>query len=66
MILKSFKSVAVMALAIGFTVATLASCGAKKEEAEETTMEEVAPVIEEVPAETVSVDTTATDTSAAQ
>ncbi len=50
-----------MAIAVGFAVATLASCGAKKEEAvEETPVEEVAPpVIEEVPADTTMVDTTA-------
>jgi hypothetical protein len=64
MISKTFKSVTTMALAVGFAVATLASCGAKKEEAvEETPVEEVAPpVIEEVPADTTMVDTTATDT----
>lgn len=62
MIFKSLKSVAVMAIAVGFTVATLASCGAKKEEAvEETPMEEVAPEVMEEPA---PADTTATDTTA--
>lgn len=68
MISKTFKSISVMAIAVGFTVATLASCGAKKEEAvEETPVEEVAPpVIEEIPADTTAVDTAATDTTAAQ
>jgi hypothetical protein len=61
MISKTIKSVTTMAIAVGFAVATLASCGAKKEEAvEETPVEEVAPpVIEEVPADTTMVDTTA-------
>ncbi len=61
MISKTFKSVTTMALAVGFAVATLASCGAKKEEAvEETPVEEVAPpVIEEVPADTTATDTVA-------
>lgn len=61
MISKTIKSVITMAIAVGFAVATLASCGAKKEEAvEETPVEEVAPpVIEEVPADTTMVDTTA-------
>lgn len=67
MITKTFKSVTTMAIAIGFAVATLASCGAKKEEAvEETPVEEAAPVIEEIPADTTAMDTTATDTTAAQ
>lgn len=67
MISKTFKSVAVMAIAVGFAVATLASCGAKKEEAvEETPVEEAAPVIEEIPADTTAVDSTATDSTAAQ
>lgn len=67
MISKTFKSVTVMAIAVGFAVATLASCGAKKEEVvEETPVEEVAPVIEEIPADTTAVDTTATDTTSAQ
>ena len=67
MISKPFKSVAVMVIAVGFAVATLASCGAKKEEAvEETPVEEVAPVIEEIHADTTAVDTTATDTTAAK
>lgn len=67
MISKTFKSVLTMAIAVGFAVATLASCGAKKEEAvEETPIEEVAPpVIEEVPADTTMMDTTAIDTVAA-
>lgn len=61
MISKTIKSVTTMAIAVGFAVATLASCGTKKEEAvEETPVEEVAPpVIEEVPADTTMVDTTA-------
>lgn len=61
MISKTIKSVTTMAITVGFAVATLASCGAKKEEAvEETPVEEVAPpVIEEVPADTTMVDTTA-------
>lgn len=68
MISKTFKSVTTMAIAVGFTVATLASCGAKKEEAvEETPVEEVAPpMMEEVPADTTMMDTTAVDTTAAQ
>lgn len=46
-----------MAIAVGFAVATLASCGAKKEEAvEETPLEEVASVIEEAPPESTPVD----------
>lgn len=57
-----------MALAVGFTVATLASCGAKKEEAvDEIPVEEVAPpVIEEIPADTTLIDTIAEDTTAAE
>lgn len=62
---KKLKSVAVMALAFSFALATLAGCGAKKEEVvEEVTTEEVAPAVEE-PAP-VPADTTATDTTAAQ
>lgn len=64
MISKTFKSATTLAIAVGFAVATLASCGAKKEEAvEETPMEEVAPV-EEIPADTTMMDTTAMDTVA--
>lgn len=50
-----------MAIAVGFAVATLASCGAKKEETvEETPLEEVAPpAMEEIPADSTMVDTTA-------
>jgi hypothetical protein len=60
MISKTFKSAMTLAIAVGFAVATLASCGAKKEEAvEETPVEEVAPPVEEVPADTTMVDTTA-------
>ena len=68
MIFKSLKSVAVIAIAVGFTVATLASCGAKKEEAvDEIPVEEVAPpVIEEIPADTTLIDTIAEDTTAAE
>lgn len=57
-----------MALAVGFTLATLASCGAKKEEAvEEIPVEEVAPpVIEEISGDTTLMDTTAEDTTAAE
>jgi hypothetical protein len=67
MISKTFKSATTLAIAVGFAVATLAACGAKKEEAvEETPVEEVAPpVIEEVPADTTMIDTTAVDTVAA-
>lgn len=65
MISKTFKSVTTLAIAVGFAVATLASCGAKKEEVvEETPVEEVAPpVIEEIPADTTLMDTTAVDTT---
>lgn len=68
MISKTFKSVTTMAIAVGFTVATLASCGAKKEEVvEETPEEEIAPpVIEEIPADTTMMDTTTMDTTAAE
>lgn len=68
MISKTFKSAAMMALAVAFTIATLASCGAKKEEViEEQTIEEVTPpVIEEIPADTTTLDTTAMDTTAAK
>lgn len=66
MITKTFKSVTLMVFAVGFTAATLASCGAKKEEViEEETIEEVAPIIEEAPADTTMMDTTAVDTVAA-
>ncbi|WP_026967382.1 hypothetical protein [Algoriphagus terrigena] len=66
MITKTFKSVTLMVFAVGFTAATLASCGAKKEEViEEETIEEPAPVIEEAPADTTMMDTTAVDTVAA-
>lgn len=66
MISKTFKSVTVMAIAFGFTVATLASCGAKKEEeVEEVTVEEVVPEVEEIPADTTMMDATAADTTAA-
>ena len=67
MITKTFKSLTLMVFAVGFTAATLASCGAKKEEViEEETIEEVAPpVIEEVPADTTLMDTTSVDTVAA-
>ncbi|GAA0877482.1 hypothetical protein GCM10009119_04500 [Algoriphagus jejuensis] len=64
MISKTFKSVSVMVFALAFTVATLASCGAKKEEAvEEEVIEEVVPTIEEIPADTTMMDTTAMDTT---
>ncbi len=68
MISKTFKSVSMMVFAVGFTVATMVSCGPKKEEViEEETIEEVAPpVIEEVPADTMTTDTTAVDTAASQ
>lgn len=64
MISKTFKSVSTMVFALGFTVVTIASCGAKKEEAvEETTIEEVTPpATEEIPADTTKMDTTAMDT----
>jgi hypothetical protein len=62
---KKMKSFAVAALAFSFALATLASCGAKKEEVvEEVTTEEAAPVMEE--AAPAPADTTATDTTAAQ
>ncbi len=61
---KKLKSVGVMALAFSFALATLAGCGAKKEEVvEEVTTEEVAPAVEAAPA---PADTTATDSTAAQ
>lgn len=68
MISETFKSITTMALTVGFTVATLASCGAKKEEAvEEIPVEEVAPpVIEEIPADTMLMDTSAVDTTTAE
>ena len=67
MISKTFKSVTVMAIAFGFTVATLASCGAKKEEVvEEVTVEEVVPEVEEIPADTTLVDSTAVDSSVSE
>lgn len=67
MISKTFKSVATMAIVVGMAIATLASCGAKKEEAvEETPIEEVAPpIIEEIPADTTLLDTADADTIAA-
>lgn len=65
MISKKIKSIAMMVFAVGFTVATVASCGAKKEEVvEEETIEEVTPTIEEIPADTTVMDTTAVDTTA--
>ncbi len=62
---QRLKSAAVMAFAFSFALATLAGCGAKKEEAtEEVPTEEAAPVMEEpTPA---PADTTATDSTAAQ
>lgn len=52
-----------MAFAFSFALATLAGCGAKKEEVtEEVPTEEIVPAVEEpAPA-----DTTATDSTAAQ
>lgn len=65
MILKTFKSVSMMVFAVGFTVAIMASCGAKKDEVieEETIQEVTPPVIEESPADTTMMDTTAVDTT---
>jgi hypothetical protein len=64
MISKTFKSLSMMVFAVGFSVATLASCGAKKEEVvEEDVIEEVAPTIEEVPMDTTMGDTTVMDTT---
>ena len=44
---------------VGFSIGTLASCGEKKEVAVEV-IEEVAPTIEEIPADTTANDATAT------
>jgi hypothetical protein len=66
MISRTFKSVSMMVFAVGFSIAVLASCGAKKEEViEEERIEEVTPpVIEEIPADTTMTDTTSVDTTA--
>lgn len=62
MITKTFKSASLMLLAIGFAAATTVSCGPKKEEVvEEETIEEMAPPVEEIPADTTVIDTTAVD-----
>ncbi|MBN7809877.1 hypothetical protein J0A68_02855 [Algoriphagus sp. H41] len=65
MITKTLKTVSLMVFAVGFTVATLASCGSKKEEVvEEETIEEVVPPVEEMPADTTMMDSTVVDSVA--
>ena len=64
MIKKTIKTVSLMAFALGFTAATLVSCGPKKEEVvEEEAIEEVTPppAVEEMPADTTMMDSTVVD-----
>lgn len=66
MITKTLKTLSLAVFAAGFAVATMVSCGPKKEEVveEEETIEEVAPPVEEIPADTTMMDSTVVDSVA--